>query len=227
MTLNKSAKLAPPNNTSSFRVVDSVNSLSEDEVVQIIDKIAKRLAARFKFGYHEVKDIEQQARLLALEGMQKYDGVRPLENYLWVHVRNRLFNFKRDNYFRPYGPCEKCDKYNKSNNLCDDYQELCECELYQQWQIKNMAKLNLIYPIEFSCVDDYNEGNMHDTILTEDCVLNNELKIILDKHIPIEYRHHYLRLLYGYSVQQQYKLIVIALIRDIIDEHYTMVDLDE
>lgn len=207
--------------------ISSLDNLTEDEVVEIIDKVAKRLAARFKFGYHEVQDIEQQARLIAWEGMKNYDGVRPLENYLWVHVRNRLFNFKRDNYFRPYGPCEKCGKYNKNTNVCADHDELNECLLHQQWQLRNMAKLNLIYPIEFSCVDDNHENNMHDKVYTENCVLNNELKAILNQHIPIEYRHYYLKLLYGYSVPQQYKIVVISLIRDIIDKYYTVVGLDE
>jgi len=198
--------------------ISSFTNLSEEEVVATIDKIAKRLAGRFKFGYHEIQDIEQQARLLAWEGMAKYDGIRPLENYLWVHVRNRLFNFKRDNFFRPYGPCEKCKLYSK--NKCVEYDDKEKCELYQQWKAKNITKINLIYPIEFSCVDDQNENNMSDDILTENCVSNNELQSVLNRYMPVEYRHYYLRLIYGYHVAPQYKIPLLSLIQEILQKHY-------
>ena len=56
--------------------------MDETEVIAIIDRIANRLAAKFKFGYHELEDMKQQARLFAWEGMENYDGVRPLDNFL-------------------------------------------------------------------------------------------------------------------------------------------------
>ena len=34
-----------------------------------------------------------------------------------------------------------------------------QCVSYQKWYVKNTTKLNLVYPIEFSCVDDHNETN--------------------------------------------------------------------
>ena len=40
--------------------------------------------------------MKQQAAIFALEGLEKYDNKRPLENFLWTHVRNRLFNYKRE-----------------------------------------------------------------------------------------------------------------------------------
>ena len=196
------------------------------EELAIIDKVAKRLARRFKFGYYEVADIEQQARLIALEGLKRYDGVRPLENYLWVHVRNRLCNFKRDNFMRPHGPCKKCDFYQGANSgsvdgdFCEEYKNIDDCLILQQWRAKNTVKLNLIYPIEFACVDDYHENGMHDSIITEDQVFSNELETILDRHIPVEHRHNYLRLRYGYKVSSQYKIPLVNLIREIVEKHY-------
>ena len=74
--------------------------MQEDELIAIVDKIANRFANTFKFGYHELEDMKQQAWQVALEGLKDYDGKRPLENFLWTHVRNRLYNFKRDNLKR-------------------------------------------------------------------------------------------------------------------------------
>ena len=184
----------------------------------IINKVAKRLAVRFKFGYHELQDVEQQARLIALEGLDKYDGVRPLENFLWVHVRNRLCTFKRDNFLRPDGPCTKCDSYNYS---CLKYDNMSMCDIYRAWQDKNIAKLNILYPIEFSCVDDYGEKNMSGAVYTDDQAVSNELEIILNRHIPIEHRHNYLRLKYGYRILLKEKEQILELVREIIEQYYT------
>ena len=54
---------------------------NEQEVIDIIDGIANRLCYKFKFGYHSPEDMKQQARLFAWEGLDKYDGKRPLENF--------------------------------------------------------------------------------------------------------------------------------------------------
>ena len=69
------------------------SNMTEEQVLQTINNIANRLAAKFKFGYHELEDMKLQARLFEWQGLKNYDGVRPLENFLWTHVRNRLYNF--------------------------------------------------------------------------------------------------------------------------------------
>ena len=70
------------------------NNVSEEELLSTIDIISKKLAYKFRFGYHEIEDMKQQISIFALEGMANYDHNRPLENFLWTHVRNRLFNTK-------------------------------------------------------------------------------------------------------------------------------------
>ncbi len=195
------------------------SNMSEEEVVDIIDRIAKRLANKFKFGYHETKDMEQEARSLAWEGLSGYDGIRPLENYLWIHVHNRLFNFKRDNYIRPYCPCVKC-QFGTTNDKCNQYDDRSECESFLRWVSNNNAKLNIIHPLEYSCVNDSNENKLSNSTVAEDYLIDNELKQILDKYIPIEFRHHYLRLIYGYKVRAKYKIPLLETIKQIIDKHY-------
>lgn len=70
-------------------------------MVSIIYKIASRLASKFTFPNYEEEDIAQEAFIIGMEAMNRYDEVRPLENFLSVHIKNRLMNFKRDNYYRP------------------------------------------------------------------------------------------------------------------------------
>ena len=82
--------------------------MTEKEVLDVIDIAVRRLAYKFRFGYHTVEDIKQEGRFVALKALKKYDSSRPLENYLWTAVRNGLFNNKRDNYERPDLPCKNC-----------------------------------------------------------------------------------------------------------------------
>lgn len=68
--------------------------------MELISKIAKDLAPRYKFGSYTVDDIEQECYILALEALEKYDNVRPLENFLRTHLRRRLCNLRRDLFYR-------------------------------------------------------------------------------------------------------------------------------
>lgn len=88
--------------------------VSEEDFNTIV-RIAKRLAPRYTFGSYEKADIEQEAIIIGLDGMLRYDKSRPLENFLFTHINNRLKNFKRDNYFRvTTGNAEKVQQAKKN-----------------------------------------------------------------------------------------------------------------
>ena len=74
--------------------------MTEKEVTETINKVADRYAYKFQFGFYTPDDIRQEAFIIAMEAMDRYDESRPLENFLAVHVKNRLNNFKRDKYYR-------------------------------------------------------------------------------------------------------------------------------
>jgi DNA-directed RNA polymerase specialized sigma24 family protein len=74
--------------------------LDEQKVIDIIMKIAKRLAPKYVFTGYDIEDIEQEAFLIGVAGLDKYDPSRPLENFMYTHINNRLKTFKRNNYYR-------------------------------------------------------------------------------------------------------------------------------
>lgn len=76
------------------------SGMSSEEVTAIILKVAQKLAPKYIFASYDVEDIEQEAFIIALDALSRYDSDKPLENFLYTHVNNRLKNFKRDNYFR-------------------------------------------------------------------------------------------------------------------------------
>ena len=74
--------------------------MTQEEVCDTITKVARRLAPKFTFGPYETEDIFQEAFIIGIEGLDKYDEARPLSNFMFTHISNRLKNFKRDNYYR-------------------------------------------------------------------------------------------------------------------------------
>ena len=74
--------------------------MTQEEQLRVIRKIAKTLAPKYVFDCYDRDDIEQEAVLMGLEGLSRWDSGRPLENFLYTHINNRLKNFKRDNYCR-------------------------------------------------------------------------------------------------------------------------------
>lgn len=187
--------------------IDSTNlyGVSEEEFLIVLDNISRRLANKFKFGYHDFDDMKQQAAIFALEGLEKYDHSRPLENFLWTHVRNRLFNYKRNNYQRPDKPCLTCPLFDKgykcSSNQCSKYTDKTECELYAAWASRNDSKKNIMQP---SYISDHE--NLHNTLAKDELfnnIQNNEIIKFLDQHIQSEYRETYLKLKHGLKIPRQ------------------------
>lgn len=173
-------------------------TISDEEFLEVLDKITKRLAHKFKFGYHSAEDMKQQAAIFALEGLKNYDYKRPLENFLWTHVRNRLFNYKRNNYQRPDKPCLTCPlydpNYKTSNNQCSKFLEKKDCDLYSSWSKRNDAKKNIAKP---SCVEDLSTLSGPQKLLD-----NSEIINFLDIHIKAEYRDIYLKLKHNQKINK-------------------------
>lgn len=191
------------------------NNVSEDEFLKALDNVTKRLSIKFKFGYHSVEDIKQQAAIFALEGLEKYDRTRPLENFLWTHIRNRLFNFKRDNYNRPGIPCSTCPLYDPSNKQsssgCLKYSNKNDCSLFYNWFTRNSMKKNIMMP---AAIDD-NDNVFPDTDTTNHA--NKQLLEIIDQKMPAQYRELYLKYRYGEKLSKIDKDKIINIIKDILN----------
>ena len=187
--------------------------MDETEVIAIIDRIANRLAAKFKFGYHELEDMKQQARLFAWEGMENYDGVRPLENFLWTHVRNRLYNFKRNNFGRPDKPCDTCPFQDLNcASECEEYSNRLDCDLYKGWFERNSTKKSLMNISKLE-IDTYDKEDNVAYILDRKQLFNT-----VDQAIPIHYREDWIRFVNRLRLPKPRREKIIELIREIIEE---------
>lgn len=87
---------------------------------QTILKVIDRIAPRYVFGYYELDDIKQEAYIICLDAISKYDKKRPFENFISKHLSNRLKTLVRDKYYRSKTSSEKHGQLNQSKkNLMD------------------------------------------------------------------------------------------------------------
>jgi len=185
---------------------------TEQEVLDIMERISGKLANKFKFGYHEIDDMKQQASMYAWEGIEKYDGVRPLENFLWVHVRNRLFNYKRNNYARPDKPCNDCPLNAYIDHRCTAYDNIMNCEHYSKWENRNQAKRNLMSTKEHvDYIDPISER-------PED-FSSKEIYDIIDKNMPVEMRESWIRFSKRLKLPKAKRDAILEVIQEIFKEH--------
>ncbi len=182
------------------------NGVTEEEFLIVLDNISRRLGHKFKFGYHDFDDMKQQAAIFAIEGLEKYDNSRPLENFLWTHVRNRLFNYKRNNYQRPDKPCLTCPFYDKlckqSASACTKYSNKEECDLYAGWTKRNNTKKNIMVP---QSIDNTIETAKKHHATQDPSFIHGNKEIIqfLDTHITKpEFRETYLKLKNGTKINK-------------------------
>lgn len=178
------------------------NGVSTEEFLLVLDNISKRLASKFRFAYHSIEDMKQQAAIFALEGLKNYDKKRPLENFLWTHVRNRLFNYKRNNYQRPDKPCHSCPLYDAlckvSDNQCSKFTNKHDCAPYAAWAKRNEVKKNIMQPSYIENNFNTSESNTN----LDSLIANSELIKFLDEHVQSEHRETYLKLKHGTKVSK-------------------------
>lgn len=195
-------------------------NLSEAEIVDSIYRVVNQLASRFRFGYHSIEDMKQEGAKFAIEAINSgsYDASRPLENFLYTHLRNRFINFKRDKYIRNEPPCKTCIFYDptfkKSTNACGAFVDKGDCQKLTDWQVRNSVKKSLMRPLDVSLVSD-------DSIETAD---NNsmdmdfdELKDKINIGLPADLRTDYLRLLAGQNLPKLRKQRVREAVMEILN----------
>jgi hypothetical protein len=176
--------------------------VSDEQFLETLDIITKKLVYKFRFGYHDIEDMKQQAAVFALEGLKKYDHSRPLENFLWTHVRNRLFNYKRDNYQRPDKPCLTCPLYQPNDEVsdCAQFKDKLNCNAYKVWFKRNDSKKNIMQP---SYIDGKDPQNKKDFLRD---IMNSEVIDQIEDTLPIKYRNTYLKLKHGMKVAKNDKV---------------------
>lgn len=163
------------------------NGYTEQQIIEMIEKIGKILGSLYAFSFYTAEDIKQEVWVMSLEAIksEKYDGKRKLENFLFIHCRNRVLNLLRDKYYKSQCPCNHCLKGNK-------HEDGNHCKVFINWQKRNSDKTNLANL----------SGNIDDEqhIYEDNSVENNELVDHIDAQLSPELREIYLKMKAGEKV---------------------------
>lgn len=178
--------------------------MTEIEVVAVIEKIAKRLAPKYVFGFFEREDIVQEAIIMGLDALDRYDESRPLENFLSVHISNRLKSFLRDNYYRQKPLCS-CDKQ--------------DCEICVSKLKRIEAQKNIMAPIDLDSVCDEQEQSMRYGDSLYKGLEIKEIRELINKYLPLEYRIDFKKLCEGISIPKPRRDKIKEIIEEILYDY--------
>lgn len=155
-------------------------NMTEDQVIKQIEIVINRIAPKYTFGTYGVDDIKQEAFIICMDALERYDQKRPLENFLSVHLSNRLKNFIRDNYYTK-------DEEEKKKVMRPKY----------------LAGEDIV---------------QYDNTIDSSTDAKN-IKIIVDRHLPAQYRSDYLKIINEVYVPKKRREEIILLIKEIVENY--------
>jgi DNA-directed RNA polymerase specialized sigma24 family protein len=122
------------------------SGVCEADFITAVTDVVRQLSHKYSFGIYSEDDLLQEGYEWALRAIHKYDARRTrLFNFLYSHIRNRLFNLRRDKLERLTPPCSRCPLNAFVNNVCTLYSDdLEECTHYSKWITRNNAKRSLM-----------------------------------------------------------------------------------
>lgn len=193
--------------------------LTEEDVLQVIDKAVAYLAPSFKFGYFDIDDMKQEGTIFCIEALPSFnfkksnqDDVKDaLLTFLKTHVRWRFLNMRRKSLTRlepPLCDCKLC-KEDSANRL--------DCKKYSNWVQRNMAKRSLMEPFDVDEIhtrDASFEDNFNEKLLSSDIIT------ILNQYIPASIRADYRRFIDGVKLPKNKRDNLIQHMKEILSEHY-------
>jgi DNA-directed RNA polymerase specialized sigma24 family protein len=168
----------------------------EASVIQTIERIASLLAHKMAFDAHTAEDLKQQLWIYALEALEsgKYDPSRPLDKFMYVHLTNRGSNFRRTHRHRADAPCRTCLKaWGSGGRYCGE-DGRTPCSDFEQWRRRNQAKASLS---SLTSIDAHDEAEGSEPDRQQDVVEGDELRLLIDDHLPCDLRATYLAMLEG------------------------------
>lgn len=178
-------------------------NLTEEQVTDLIIKIAKKIARNNKFSYYSIQDIEQELCIFALEALPRYKPeIAPLAVFLETHMHNRLKNFKRDKHFRHLTKCPRCDDHS-CPSCCKKLERR-----YTKYKVTNpnaIDESSSFLPYPDSCLD---------TLLDD-----ADLFAKINNLIPLRYRLDMIKLMHGKTISHHRKQRLINLVMELLDDN--------
>lgn len=156
--------------------------------------------------------------------LEKFDPEKgsSLDSFLWIHARNRLHNFKRDNFARPDLPCDACPLKAYVNKKCTKFKNTMDCEYYFKWYNRNEVKKSLASNQGAS--DPKNKGvwgveNAHYETDIDSDIFQKEIFKLVDKKIPVTLREDWIRFINKLKITKQKREQILSIVFEILKEN--------
>jgi DNA-directed RNA polymerase specialized sigma24 family protein len=197
--------------------------VTEEQVLEAIENAVKILAPSFTFGIYDIEDIKQEARTFGLEAIGRYDTSRPLDNFIYSHIRNRLINLKRDKFKRNDPPCLVCHhaEGGRTQHPSGEF-----CTKYTTWKRRNEAKANLQRPLDLEHITDNRQSQPSPENDAAEIAGLNEMLVLIDTNLPVDMRATYLQMRAGKSVPKSKRVAVEAAVKEILKDALELKDED-
>jgi RNA polymerase sigma factor (sigma-70 family) len=128
-----------------YHIMKIPKNMSEEETLEKINLVVNRIAPKYSFSGYDVNDIKQEAFIICLDALNRYDQKRPLENFLAVNLSNRLKNFIRDNYCKSSDTDKKkvmCPSPMPTQDIAVDTDNTIEDKIFQS-EMKELIEQKL------------------------------------------------------------------------------------
>ena len=159
-----------------------------------------KLKKKYAFDIYDEEDISQEAWIIAEKGVSSYDSSKgvPLENFLYTHLNNRLFNFRRDNSIRIETNCQECKAQKKTCPRCVKRQKT------------NNIKLGILSPASID-----SSPHPYDIPEYEDTIDKNSLIEAIEAALPANLVEDYLKFKDGVSLPHKKRQLILDFIRKV------------
>lgn len=147
--------------------------------------------------------------------LEKFDTQKgnSLDSFLWIHARNRLHNFKRDNFARPDLPCTQCPLKAYIKGECTAYTQMMDCEYYFKWHCRNETKKSLASNNQAA------SQTIEPAVEYDDRIFSKEIYGIVNKNIPVSLREDWIRFTNKLKISKQKREALTEIIIEILKEN--------
>jgi hypothetical protein len=174
---------------------------TEAQVLEALEHVVVRLAPKYVFGPHSLEDIKQEARMFALQALEKEGGFNPergsLVQFFWTVCSSRLSNMKRDQMRRTDSPCRRCF----SGHFCGE--DGRPCPKFAAWRKRGEGKIKLMNASALHDVDEEKESRTRTESAVEAEAETRELLRLIDQKLPAHLRSDWLRMRSGVRLRTE------------------------
>lgn len=195
----------------------TIPCMTEDQVLAAIEEAVRVLAPQFKIPGYAVEDVAQEARIMGMECLCRYDPqhdangrpTRPLVNFLFGHIRRRLHNLRRDKFKRSDAPCRQC-------HSGEPHEPTRACDIYRSWLERNTRRAQLAIAYSFD-QPEVAERAQPGTDQQDEATLR-DMRRLIDEHLPLELRRDFLMLVEGRRIDTRRRQMVVDAVKEILGE---------